>query len=103
MSAQFPRNGAQALFLLPRPATEGRMAMTARLMPARGGKTIAQFRACYGISERNWKRLKADGDIPRLTWITSAKAIIRQQHEDEWLDARTDPGPEPSPFPADEN
>jgi hypothetical protein len=76
--------------------------MSTRLIPAGGGKTLAQFREHYGISERNWKRLKAAGDIPRRTWITPAKAIIRPEHEKAWLDARTDPALEASPFPNDD-
>lgn len=67
--------------------------MSTRLIPAGGGKTLAQFRETYGISERSWKRLRAKKDVPRLTWITSRKAIVRPEHEREWLDRRTEPAP----------
>ena len=77
------------------------MKNTPRLIPT-SGKTLAQFRADHGISERGWKRLKAGNDIPRLTWITPGKPIIRPKHEEEWLDARTDPAPTASPFPTDD-
>jgi hypothetical protein len=63
----------------------------------RSAKTIAEFRAAYGFSPNTWKRLRRAGDIPRLTWLTKRKAIIRPEHEREWLDARTDPAPAPSP------
>ena len=68
--------------------------MSKQLLPTSGGKTRAQFREAYGISERAWKRLKATGNLPRFTWVTPNKAIIRPRHEEEWLDARTDPAPE---------
>ena len=68
-----------------------------------GSSTLKQFRADNHISERTWKRLKAAGDIPRITWITKAKGIIRDEHGREWLDARTDPAsPKASPFPTDD-
>jgi len=63
--------------------------------------TLKQFRADHHISERTWKRLKAAGDTPRITWITKTKGIIRDEHGREWLDARTDPAPTESPFPTD--
>ena len=66
-----------------------------------GSSTFKQFRADNHISERTWKRLKAAGDIPRITWITKRKGIIRYEHGRAWLDARTDPVPEASPFPDD--
>jgi hypothetical protein len=92
--------GAVLFYLALRPATEAK-AMSKQLIPASGGKTLAQFRTAYGISERSWKRLKAAGDIPRRTWITSNKSIIRPEHEQAWLDARTDPAPAASPFPTE--
>ena len=67
-----------------------------------GSSTLKQFRADNHISERTWKRLKAAGDIPRITWITKHKGIIRDQHGREWLDARTDPAPTESPCPTDD-
>jgi hypothetical protein len=76
--------------------------MAKQLLPTSGGKTLRQFCEAYGISERNRKRLRAANDLPRLTWITSHKPIIRPQHEQEWLDARTDPAPATSPFSDDE-
>jgi len=76
--------------------------MAKHLLPTSGGKSLRQFCEAYGISDRNRKRLKAAGDLPRLTWITPNKPIIRPQHEQEWLDARTDPAPEASPFPTDD-
>jgi hypothetical protein len=66
-----------------------------------GSSTLKQFRADNHISERTWKRLKAAGDIPRITWITSRKGIIRDEHGREWLDRRTDPAPDASPFLTD--
>ena len=73
--------------------------MSKRLIPTSGGKTLAQFRQAYGISERNWKRLRANNDVPRMTWITPRKPIVRPQHEEEWLERRTDPVPDGAPFP----
>jgi len=45
-----------------------------------GSSTLKQFRADNHISERTWKRLKAAGDIPRITWITKCKGIVRDEH-----------------------
>jgi len=64
--------------------------------------TLKQFREDNNISERTWKRLKAAGDIPRITWITKHKGIIRNEHGRQWLDARTDPAPAAKPFPDDD-
>jgi hypothetical protein len=65
--------------------------------------TIKEFRARNRISERTWKRLRAAHDIPRLTHITAHKTIIRREHAEAWLAARTDPARgEPSPFPTDD-
>jgi hypothetical protein len=70
--------------------------------PIQRSKTPAQFRQAHNFSERTWKRLKAKGDLPRLTHITSRKAIITAENEKAWLDRRTDPAPEASPFPDEE-
>ena len=104
-SAQIPITGATGLFFYALRLAQHReaKAMSKLLLPKGGGKTRRQFCETYGISERNRKRLQAANDIPRLTWITPNKPIVRPQHEQEWLDARTDPAPEPSPFPSDEN
>ena len=74
--------------------------MSKQLIPA-SGKTLARFCLDWGISERNRKRLKVANDLPRLTWVTPRKPIVRPEHEKEWLDRRTDPAPA-SPFPTDE-
>jgi len=68
-----------------------------------GSSTVKQFRQDNNIPERTWKRLNAKGDIPRLTWITPHKPIIRDEHGRAWLDARTDPAPTASPFPANDD
>jgi hypothetical protein len=73
--------------------------MAKQLLPASGGITPAQFRKKYGISERGWKRTNPK---PRMTWLSERKPIIRPQHEEEWLDARTDPAPATSPFSNDD-
>jgi len=74
--------------------------MARRLIP-KGAKTLHQFLEDYGISERNYRRLKARNALPRLCWVTESKPIVRPEHEKEWLDARTDPAPAASPFPAE--
>jgi hypothetical protein len=57
--------------------------------------TVNEFCAAYHIGLATWKRLRARGDHPTLTWITSCRYIIRPQHAREWLDARTSrPGDE---------
>jgi hypothetical protein len=68
-------------------------------IPFLRSKTPEQFRQAHGFSKRTWNRLKFDGGLPRLTWITSRKAIITAENEKEWLDARTDSAPAASPFP----
>jgi hypothetical protein len=56
--------------------------------------TPREFCAEYGFSYRTWKRLRAAGDAPRLTWISANKCIIRFEHAKAWLDARTEPASE---------
>jgi hypothetical protein len=57
--------------------------------------TADEFRAAYRIGRSTWKRLRARGDHPTLTWITERRYVIRPQHAREWLDARTSrPGEE---------
>jgi hypothetical protein len=58
-----------------------------------GSQTGEQFRAQNHISKSTWNRLRARGDHPTLTWITSRKYIIRRQHAREWLDACTSNSP----------
>jgi hypothetical protein len=54
-----------------------------------GGLTADEFRRELHISKTTWNRLRARGDHPTLTWITSRKYVIRRQHAREWLDTRT--------------
>jgi hypothetical protein len=57
--------------------------------------TVYEFCAAYHIGRSTWKRLRARGDHPTLTWITSCRYVIRPQHARAWLDARTSrPGDE---------
>jgi hypothetical protein len=51
--------------------------------------TVNEFCAAYHIGRSTWKRLRARGDHPALTWITERRYVIRPQHAREWLDART--------------
>jgi hypothetical protein len=86
----------QGVFLLgppasPRNEAKARSEIKSTAPIRRSAKTIAEFRAAYGFSPNTWKRLRRAGDIPRLTWLTQRKAIILPQHEQSWLDARTDP------------
>jgi hypothetical protein len=62
-----------------------------------GSQTAEEFRIENHISKTTWNRLRARGDTPKLTWITSRKYIIRRHHGREWLDQRMSrPGDAPS-------
>ena len=62
-----------------------------------GSLTAEEFRRELHISKTTWNRLRARGDTPKLTWITSRKYIIRRHHGREWLDQRMSrPGDAPS-------
>jgi hypothetical protein len=56
--------------------------------------TPREFAEDYGFSYRTWKRLRAAGDHPALTFITAHKAIITAESAKVWLDKRTEPASE---------
>jgi hypothetical protein len=52
--------------------------------------TLSEFLDRYKISKSTWKRMRARGQAPVLTWATKHNPIIRKCNEIAWLDARTE-------------
>jgi hypothetical protein len=73
----------------------------AQIDPARRGQTVAEFCAEFRIPPKGWTRLRSTGGTPRLTRVTEKKEIITPEHRREWVEARSTPAPNPSPFPDD--
>ena len=73
---------------MPRPEVTGKKLSELTPFAIDGSQTAEEFRIENRISKSTWNRLRARGDHPTLTWITSRKFVIRRRHGLEWLDRR---------------
>ena len=51
-------------------------------------RSLREFAAEIGVSVATLRRLIAAGDGPRITHISARRTGVRNDHGQEWLDAR---------------